>query len=278
MTEYMTVSGRYYMPWTNGVPSTGNDWTQYLDSLFAKGGPLARVDSAAGLVAAAVGDSSRRIGLSIMVPYPDPTGDTLRFESHTYSMKSDKDRAAVVEAYLHEVRRRLDGARLAHARFVAFYWLNEGIRAVDTALVPRVAAAVHALGDSIIWIPSFRAAGSLQWRALGFDEAWLQPNYFFDLNIATTRIDSALTMAHDAGMGLEMEFDRRLFSEWRYADRVEPYIAALENTPELRNRSVSMYEGGGALIRLSGSREPWQRALYARLTQALAPPTPSAGR
>src|SRR4029077_809494 len=114
-----------------------------------------------------------------------------------------KDRAAVVDTYLHEVARRVGAAQLEHATFVAFYWLNEGVRAIDTALVLRVSAEVHAIHDSLIWIPSFRATGSLDWKALGFDEAWLQPNYFFHLEVPTTRIDSALTMAHDAGMGLE---------------------------------------------------------------------------
>ena len=70
-------------------------------------------------------------------------------------------------------------------------------------------------------------------------------------------------------MGLEVELDRRMFSDWRFADRLEPYLAALEGAPDLRTKSVAIYEGAGALIQLSKSRDSWHRALYDRLVATL---------
>jgi hypothetical protein len=276
--EFHAVSGRYYMPWVNGTPATGADWTVYLDSLFTSGGPLARLDSAAAIVGRET-STPRRVAVSLMVPYPNPHGDTLRFLNRSYAMSADSLRLGAVTAYLREVVRRFGAAHFDHETLSAFYWLNEGITAVDTALVPRVTAAVRGLSVQSLWIPSYGAAGAAQWRSFGFDRAWLQPNYFFHTDVAAARLDSAVARARSAGMGLELEFDRRMFQGWEFADRLEPYLGALEASPDLRAQPIAIYEGAGALIQLARSRDSWHRALYARLVAALQPPTaPPAGR
>ena len=261
LTEYQAVSGRYYMPWTNGTPATGADWTQYLDSIFAAGGPLSRLDSAAARLGP--------IRVAIMVPYPHPRVDTLRFVGREYSMARDADRAASVETYLREVDRRLHGLTLPNLSVSAFYWLNEGVLDSDTAVVSRVAKAVHEMGMRFLWIPSWGARNATNWSSLGFDQAWQQPNYFFHSEITPARIDSALDRARSAEMGLEIEFDRRLFSDPKFADRLQPYLTALEKAPDLRRKPIALYEGAGALIQLSRSAEAAHRALYDRLVAVL---------
>src|SRR5437867_13414322 len=71
LAELQAVSGRYYLPWTNGEPSQGSVWGQYLDSLASVEGPLARLDSAAGRLARSTGSTSK-ISFVVMIPYPDP--------------------------------------------------------------------------------------------------------------------------------------------------------------------------------------------------------------
>src|ERR1051326_4191839 len=110
----------------------------------------------------------------------------------------------------------------------AYYWLNEDIRPDDSLLVQQTAAVVHQRGRRFVWIPYFHSAGNLQWRRWGFDYAWLQPNYFFHPEVPVTRFDSALTYARTADMGIELEFDPRIFSDWRFMDRLEPYLSAVE--------------------------------------------------
>ena len=70
-------------------------------------------------------------------------------------------------------------------------------------------------------------------------------------------------------MGIELEFDRRMFESWQFADRLEPYLGLLESAPDLRGRPIAIYEGGGALLRLARSRDAWHRSLYQRLVTAL---------
>jgi Domain of unknown function (DUF4855) len=75
-------------------------------------------------------------------------------------------------------------------------------------------------------------------------------------------------------MGLEVEFDGRMFSDSRFADRLAPYLATLERAPDLRARSIAIYEGAGALVRLSRSNDLRYRALYRRLVAVLGRKTP----
>jgi uncharacterized protein DUF4855 len=258
LTEFQAVSGRYYMPWTNGTPSTQADWKEYVDSLFASGSALSRLDSAASTIKRI---SSRKIAVAVMVPYPD--------RSQTGGPPSDSQRFEQVRSYLSVVLTRASKLTLKHVDFSAFYWLNEAVRDDDTAMVSKIASIVHGSGKRFLWIPYWGAQNASRWRSLGFDQAWQQPNYFFHPEVATSRLDSAVERARVNGMGVELEFDGRLFSNPDFFGRLNPYLVALENTPELRNRSIAIYEGAGALIQLSRSRDAQHRALYNRLVAVL---------
>ena len=63
-------------------------------------------------------------------------------------------------------------------------------------------------------------------------------------------------------MGLEVEFDGRLFDDPEFTDRLEPYLSTLGSNPELRNRSIAIYDGEGALVSLSRSRTSPFPVLY----------------
>src|SRR5262245_40490740 len=260
LTEFRAASGRYYMPWTDGTPSTQDDWNEYLDSLFALDGLVSRLDSAAA-VARRV--SSRKIAVAVMVPYPD--------RSQAGGPASDSQRMEQVHKYLRVVLTRMSKLPLKHLDFSAFYWLNEAVRDDDTAMVSRIASIVHDTGKRFLWIPYWCAQNSSRWRSLGFDQAWPEPHYSFHPQIAINRVDSAVERATTNGMGLELEFDGRLFSNPQFFDRLGPYLVALEAKPELRNRSIAIYEGAGALIQLSRSRDAQHRALYNLLVAALQP-------
>jgi hypothetical protein len=70
-------------------------------------------------------------------------------------------------------------------------------------------------------------------------------------------------------MGLEVEFDGRLWANPAFADRLDPYLATLRQHPELGARGVALYEGGGALAHLASSSAAHERALYRELGEAL---------
>jgi len=270
LLEYHARSGHYMMPWTPGyVPSDGDDWLTYLDSVLAPGGPVTRLDSAVGLVAAAVGGVARPFALTLMMPYPDPRIDTLRFEGQLFHFRGAKDRVAALDGYATEALKRIRSTRLSGVRLTGFYWINEGITAVDTAVVTGVSASVHRRNLEFVWIPAWGAAGAEKWHAFGFDQASQQPNYFFHWDVPVTRLDSAVARARATGMGLELEFDRRMFGpNWQFWDRLEPYLSALAAAPDLRSKPITIYEAS-ALMQLARSRDAWHRALYERLANVL---------
>ena len=77
---------------------------------------------------------------------------------------------------------------------------------------------------------------------------------------------------HNVPHWLEIEFDDRLFSGREYFNRLDPYLVALSRAPDLRRKSVVIYEGGGTLIQLSSSPDSLYRALYSRLVASLVAP------
>jgi len=270
--EPYAVSGRSYVRLPTGSPSDGTDWKAYLDSVFAPMGPIARLDSAVQVVSQSAGPLGRPYQLGIMIPYPDQKAGTIQFAGSTYDLTQMNGRAAAAQTYVGEVLKRYNERRYPHVTLSTFYWAEEGLVDIpDTIVVQSVATEVHRRGRKFLWIPAYRNQGVPFWQSMGFDEAWLQPNFFFHPEVPQTRLDSALTTARGLGMGIEIEFDRRMFSSAVFADRLVPYLAALEAAPDFRARSIAVYEGGGALIQLSRSRDEWHRALYHRFVKVLDP-------
>jgi hypothetical protein len=172
-------------------------------------------------------------------------------------------------AYVADVERRFRGAGHARLRLDGFYWLLETMSTSDAGVVGRVAREVHARGLRFLWIPYYDAEGWERWHEFGFDEAWVQPNFFFNLDVPPSRLDSAAARAVQRGMGLEIEFDGRLLATPGFGDRLDPYLDVLRRYRQLAARSIAVYEGGGALLALSRSPQPAGRLRYEQLGQAL---------
>jgi hypothetical protein len=266
--ELYAPSANVFTDWIGGTPATGADWREYLDTLFAPGGPVARLDSTVGIVSAAVGPIGS-YHVAIMIPYPDNRVDTLRYDGKLYSLRKAEDGAALAQAYTADVIAKFRAGSYRHLALDAMYWLHESISGADTSVVPAVAARVHSAGLRFLWIPYFTSPGSFSWRKFGFDETWMQPNYFFTPALPATRVDSAIAIARRLGMGTELEFDDRLLTSPEYADRLTPYLSRLAAAPDLRMRAVAIYEGHGGLLALSRSGDPWHRAMYQHLVRVL---------
>jgi hypothetical protein len=271
--ELYSVSGRAYVRFPAGSPGDGADWNVYLDSVFAPMGPIARLDSAVQLMSQAAGPLGRPYQLAMMIPYPDQKAGSIQFAGSRFDLTGMAGRAAAARTYVGEVLKRFSERNYHHITLSSFYWAEEGVVDLpDTLMVSAVAGEVHRSGRRFLWIPAYGNQGVPKWRSMGFDEAWLQPNLFFHPEVSQTRLDSALTIARGLGMGIEVEFDRRMFNSTVFADRLVPYLDALEAAPDFRARSIAIYEGGGALIQLSRTHDERHRALYDRLVRVLQAP------
>ena len=268
--EAFAPSGRVFATWIGGQFADGNDWSAYLHMLFDPTGALRRLNSAVALVSGQAGSLREKFPVVIMIPYPDTSVSELDVPWGKYSLASIDGRLQAADAYITEVVSRFRQNEYANLRLTGFYWLKESIWGDDIRLTSDVAKRIHQLGLRFFWIP-FYASGPnvVLWARIGFDQAWLQPNYFFNLGVSALRLDSAVSRARSLGMGLEVEFNGRLFSGQEYFNRLDPYLTALERASDLRQKSVVIFEGGGALIRLSSSTDSVYRALYSRLVETL---------
>lgn len=262
-------SGRVFTTWGGGTPATGADWAEYLDSIAGPHGALQRLDSAVTIVEGAAGKLGAKLPATLMIPYPEPNEDSVAFLGHWYSTRSAEGRAAAVGAYVRAATAQFERMRFAHVRLDGFYWLAENVGTRDTAAVIGAAKEVHRAHMRMLWIPYYFALGQDRWRHLGFDEGWLQPNYFFKVDVPPGRLDSAAIHAQHEDLGVEIEFNSKMFSDPRFAGRLDPYLDMLRAYPALRRRTIAIYDGQGALIRLSRSTAPEDRAQYARLVRAL---------
>jgi len=270
--QIYATSGHSFYPGFGPKPADGADWQQYVDSLMGTVAAVARLDSAVGWIGARVKGGPAPFPVAVMIPYPDPLAESVTFEGKRYEMNVPDGRSGLATAYIDRVRNGFGGTRYKHLRLDAFYWFRENCPPTDTLLVQRVAGVVHARGLRFLWIPYFRAVGFDHWRALGFDEGWLQPNYFFHLEVPQTRLDSAATSAQANGLGIEIEFDKRIETAPAFWDRLGPYLSILAVYPKLRARSIALFDGAGALIDLSRGKTLRERALYERLAESLSPP------
>ena len=237
--------------------------------MFAPGAALARLDSAVGTAMTQVGPLGNPFPISVMIPYPDARVDPIRFEGATYPVATQKGRLDLVRAYVRAVRTRFSAGAFGHLDLYGLYWLNESVERQDGDFIPAAASVVHGGGLKFLWIPYYMGNGYDSWRTLGFDEAWYQPNYFFRPEVSPLRLDSAMRAAERLGMGIELELDQRLLTNGGYANRLTPYIVTLWLHPALRSRSIAVYDGAGALIQLSRSRDPRERDLYRSLANVL---------
>jgi hypothetical protein len=269
LLQLFAPSGHVFESSLGGTPADGSDWTAYLDSLFAEGGILQRLDSAVGLASVALGPPASPFLVSVMIPYPESRDARLEVLGGTYDLWKPRGRRDLTLAYSADVRWRFEAATLKNLSLDGYYWLHELMPETDKELVADVAHAVHDAKLRLLWIPYYDAEGWDRWRTFGFDEAWLQPNYFFDRGVPATRLDSAVARAEKAGMGLEIEFDWRALHDPQFTDRLGPYVAAVTQNPAIRDGSIAIFDGSGTLAALSKAKALPVAVRYRSLWHAL---------
>jgi hypothetical protein len=261
-----TGSGRWFAAWMNDERSndaTFADWTGYLDTLTAPAGPLSRLDAAAG------GVSTGKLAVAVMLPAIARGRTTLGIGAGSRLAVTHADWQRLYGEYIDTLQARFARRRYSHLDLAGVYWLDEAVwsSAGGGEDAPSSAiAAAHARGLKVLWIPYYGAGSAQRWRELGFDAAWQQPNFFFDATLKAARLDTAVARADSAGMGLELELDRRVMSDSGARRRLRQSVAALKRA---RNRDLAVYDGAGALAELFTSSDPALRETAAAVESLL---------
>jgi hypothetical protein len=208
---------------TDAGATTRSDWEYQLDTWFAPDRDLRALDEAIGRAARALGEPAKPRQVLLTMPYPNPS--VRDFGMLPGGSSPDLASIAGVRAaaawYVSEAQHRFRKAGYRHLRLWGIYWMREEMPAGDEPRVTAAANVVHQAGLRFAWIPWWRAPGFDRWRTVGFDVAFLQPNYAFHSwthggSVRRNRLAAAADLARQHGLGLEMEAGAVLESE---ADR-----------------------------------------------------------
>ena len=156
-------------------------------------------------------------------------------------------------------------------------------------ILPRISDYLHSFDMGLYWIPYRGADGCTLWKDLGIDQAWLQPNYYWD-GTSSKSVTDACALMKQYGMGMELEFEYSMVKETMSIpgimgpDAQGRYVFTSDDVPALRSRfreymssykasglygksPLALYSGSNALYQLATSSDPEDRAAYLELCE-----------
>ncbi|MDD4631583.1 DUF4855 domain-containing protein [Petrimonas sp.] len=212
--------------------------------------------------------TKRKIVLSLPEPIPGQV-DWGIIDGRPLRFSNKKDRLDACKWYINYAEELFRNANLENVELVGFYWLaEEATNSRDLAL--DVATYIYSKKYDFYWIPYFNSDGYSEWKNLGFNVVYYQPNYFFNENTPYERLQEACNRAQKFQMNLEVEFDDRALKDskdWGY--RLRDYLDVFERNGAFDSLKVAYYQGGDAFYKLSLSKEPADVELHQRLIRLI---------
>lgn len=290
-----------FLPYPN-LPVTKKGWEAYLDDLFQTSRQLDALNQAMVEYNKARGTlyidpAVEKVVLTL--PYPHPSQENFGQlvndqDSLSFSAKSVGEERAyryrkqALEWYFQEVLRRWKEADFKYLKLEGIYWYHELIDDAaprERQLIRETAAMVHQQALRFYWIPYFGAAGLGDWKQLGFDYAFIQPNYYNTNEIPIDRIETTLKVADQFGMGVEIEGDERMYRDLRFYQVYYNQLIAGHKLGIDKNKVHAYYFGSKTLLEAVRSKEPQARGIYDdtykwmrgkfELDEYLLPPNPA---
>ena len=286
-----------------GESATKAEWQYQLDLWLGPDGCVSQLEKACASVASRIGRPSRRRGVIIGVP------DAIMFK--TFSNKQSptvywgdgldfagvEDRLKALYWYIDTAREMFRKLGSKYLELSGFYITSEELYLpwdIDVnckyknwdLIAPALADYCHAKGQGLYWIPYHMGPGYKYWKQLGIDQAWMQPNWYWDLHKEGRhpfpKTIGAINEADMSGMELEFEYsavaaemtggkmgpdgDGRLVFSGKdvpaLQDRVRHYMKEFKDAGFYGKKSIALYSGSNALTQLAGSPDPEDQALY----------------
>ena len=171
----------------DGNATVKSDFDYFADNLFANGVNMDALDEAFGIVKKQLNLSDdRKLNVSLQLPYVYktdlPFGD-INGDGTDEKAETPDERLAIYEYYVDMISARFASRDYKNITLVAFYQGCEGVPVAmsddEYGLFRLVNEMLHKKGFRATWIPCFLGTGFDSWKELGFDYAYLQPNYMF---------------------------------------------------------------------------------------------------
>jgi hypothetical protein len=266
--EIHNGQGRGFASGYQALAARKVEWEHLLENYFAKGNAIHALNEQLGDVRETGRIQGkykkRKIVISIPEPIPNQT-DWGQLDGRSLQFFNKKDRLDACKWYIDYAEQLFQKANFEHVELVGFYWLAEEA-SNSRNLAADVADYLYEKKYDFYWIPYFNSDGYSEWKNLGFNVPYYQPNYFFNENIPYSRLQEAYNRADKFQMNMEIEFDDRVLKNnkgWGY--RLTDYLDVYENNGVFDSLKVAYYQGGDAFYKLSQSEEDADQALYRRL-------------
>lgn len=181
-----------------------------------------------------------------------------------------EDQVKATRWYIDELMKRFKQAKYKHLKLSGFYWLAEDIDFTKDLSVP-LSKYIHSMNKTFCWIPYWQAKGYNQWKELGFDIAYQQPNHFFKASIPDKRLEEACQSAATLNMGMELEFDERALFDAKdsFYNRLVAYIDHFERQQAFRTSAMAYYSGNHAVLDMYKSTNPKDHEVMDRLANLI---------
>ncbi len=247
------------------------EWLWLLDRLFEDGKALSALDRCIGTQIKEIGkpDFTHQIVLCLPEVLPGQK-DWGEVDGEPMDFSRQEDQVKATRWYIDELMKRFKQAKYKHLKLSGFYWLAEDIDFTKDLSVP-LSKYIHSMNKTFCWIPYWQAKGYNQWKELGFDIAYQQPNHFFKASIPDKRLEEACQSAATLNMGMELEFDERALFDAKdsFYNRLVAYIDHFERQQAFRTSAMAYYSGNHAVLDMYKSTNPKDHEVMDRLANLI---------
>ena len=266
-----------------GVSAGKEQWQELIDYWFGPDNGVNALEEAVGEAAARLGEPAGKRKVVMVMPdpiiyeeYADTNTSTTywgELNGRRLDFAKASDRIAAYKWYIDSVRRLFDEADYRYVELAGFYIVSEDLATPGDGwnhelkksdeIIPPLAEYLHAINQSLNWIPYNRAAGYKKWKQLGVDYAYMQPNYFWEGQKPLSQFFSDVKAN---GLGMEFEFDEALLEGNAdcdtYKKRFREYMSGARLNNVYGTKPLSYYHGTNALYDLSKSTAAKDREFY----------------
>lgn len=247
--EFKDNRGAQYADGYGNRPANKNDWIWLLSRNFEKNKGVHALNTLLDELHKRKEVPKRKRKVVLTLPEPIKNFEDWGLAgSVKVNFSSNADRITACKWYIDYVIAEWKKQNFQHVDFDGFYWVAETQKNQE-GILPEIGKYIREKGYKFYWIPYMYAEGAEKWKEAGFDIAYQQPNYFFDLNRPKSLFDKAISNSNNYKMGLEMEFDDRV-SDPDFLTRYYDYIEAFEADKAWDNKPIAYYEGGGTWLKM----------------------------
>ncbi|MBO4455633.1 MAG: DUF4855 domain-containing protein [Bacteroidales bacterium] len=303
---------------TNGSPSSVKEsWEDLLEGWLGSDGAIRKLDQAVSAAAGKLGPppAPRYVVMSLPDPvmfrnFSDKSSPTVYWgevDGRQLDFSKPEDQVAAYRWYMNSCRSRFASLGLGNVELAGFYILSEelhlapsiykeaGLSAGEAetfnykykhweTIVPAAAEYAHSCNEGLWWIPYHLAPGHKVWKKLGFDGAFMQPNYYWDNGSVSHPMSKTIAALKQYSMGIELEFEYSLVASVMadgrsgpdgsgnptfylkdvplLRDRVREYMQAYKDSGLYGVLPIAVYSGTDAMHQLASSQDEGDKQMY----------------